>query len=226
MPVQRASGVIAVLIFGVCEVCFCGAAFADEGPGPWEAVYAGGGVTVVARKQPGSKIKEIRAVGEVAMGSERLFAVLGDIEQYPRIMPPTIAAHLLAKEGTSAWYHLEIDPPVVSKRDYCIKVTLTRLPDGKLQSEWHDTNERGCPPLKPGYVRMRGTFGRWLLTPLDGGRTFVDYQAYTDPAGSLPAWAVNRATARQMGDMFKSLVKAAAEVRYAACRGEKLGCDN
>lgn len=200
------------------------AAVADEAF-PWEAVFAGQGVSVVSRKVAGSKIKEIRAVGEVAISAERLFAVLGDIEQYPRIMPPTIAAHRLAKEGASVWYHLEIDPPVVSKRDYCIKVTLSRLPDGKLQSDWHDTNERGCPPLKPGYVRMRGTWGRWLLTPLDGGRTFVDYQAYTDPAGSLPAWAVNRATARQMGDMFKSLGRAATETRYANCRGESLGCN-
>ena len=39
---------------------------------------------------------------------------------------------------------------------------------------------------------MTWTEGRWRFRPLDAQHTYVDYQAITDPGGSLPAWAVNR----------------------------------
>jgi uncharacterized membrane protein len=185
--------------------------------GAWEPVAAKSGLVVVARPIAGSKIREVRAVGVVDQPAERLFAVLGDLDRFPEIMPPTVETHALTKNGDTTLWHIVIDPPLVSKRDYCAKVTLARRADGVFTSTWMQTDE-GCPPPSKGVVRMRHTEGRWELTPLDGNRTHVDYLGFSDPGGSIPAWAVNRAAAGSMADMFRSLVKAAADPRYASAR--------
>jgi hypothetical protein len=194
----------------------------DESEG-WEPVSESGGISVLSRARAGSAMREIRALGEVSVDAERLFAVLGDIERYPEIMPPTIAARRLSASGTRALFYLVIDPPVVSKRDYCIQVDLSRLDRGALQSRWRLTEE-SCPTPSSRIVRMRSSEGRWLLRPLGPGRTLVDYLAHTDPGGSLPAWLVNRSVGKQMRGMFEALAKAGRHPRYARCRAESFGC--
>jgi len=183
--------------------------------GAWEPVAAKNGLVVVARPIEGSKIREVRAFGPVDYPAERLMAVLADLDRFPEIMPPTVETHALERRGATTLWHIVIDPPVVSKRDYCAFVTISRRADGVLHSTWKQTDE-GCPPPAKGVIRMRHTEGRWELTPLDGNRTYVDYLGFSDPGGSIPAWAVNRAAAGSMTDMFRSLVKAAADSRYAS----------
>jgi hypothetical protein len=182
--------------------------------GAWERVSAKKGLVVVARPIAGSKVREVRALGIIEQPADRLFAVLGDIDRFPQIMPPTVETRALGRDGATTLWHIVIDPPLVSKRDYCANVTLTREADGVLHSTWMQTAE-GCPPPAKGIVRMRHTEGRWELTPLDGGRTYVDYLGFSDPGGSIPTWAVNRAAAGSMSEMFQSLANAAADPRYA-----------
>jgi hypothetical protein len=183
----------------------------------WESVSNRQGINVTWRKVPDSKLREIRATGIVDFSAERLFTALADAERFPEIMPPTEALKILHRQGTTLWMHVVISPPLVSRRDYCVRGTYERLPDGSLLNRWVQTDEYCPPPLK-GIVRMTHTEGRWQLMPRDGGKTEVLYQGITDPAGSLPAWIVNRATARSMTDMFGALRKAAAQPRYADCK--------
>ena len=200
------------------------AAAPAAGAEPWVPNGSKEGLSVASRVRPESKVREVRAVGEIAIDAERLFAVLGDIGRYPEIMPPTASARLLDRDGATALYHLVIDPPVVSRRDYCIRVTLTRIEDGALESRWQQTEEH-CPAPERGIVRMRGADGRWRLRPLGPGRTEVEYVAFADPGGALPAWMVNRSVVSGLPGIFRALARAAADSRYAGCRAESFGCD-
>jgi hypothetical protein len=185
----------------------------------WQNEGKHDGVEISSRKR--GALKEVRGVATLPVAAERLFAVLGDIGRYPEIMPPTEDARLLHKEGAVGWFHLIVNPPIVSRRDYCIRVSLERR-DGLLISDWHQTEEH-CAPPAPSVVRMRAAAGRWTLRP-SGAETEVEYIAFTDPAGVLPAWAVNRSVLSSLPNIFHSLEKAARQARYARCRAEDFNC--
>jgi hypothetical protein len=191
---------------------------ADDGlatPGSsWESVFEANGVQVYARPVAGSKIHEVRGVGLVDKPPEQVLSVLRDVEAYPEIMPPTEVARLLRRTGDAAWYYMVINPPVIARRDYCIRSTVGRSPDGTLRTEWTTATD-GCPTGRSNVLRIWDNSGQWVLQPEAGGRaTRAIYQAHTDPGGDVPAWIVNRTTARSVPDIFASLRRATALPRY------------
>jgi hypothetical protein len=176
------------------------------------------GVKIEWRDVEGARVKEIRAVGTVRQPLERLVAVLRDVEHFPDFMPPTEKVELVGGSGDARRLHITINPSWISRRDYCIEVTWTHFPDGSVGSRWSQFDE-GCPPPTKGVVRHLRTDGTWRLRALDGQRTLVEYQAITDPGGSVPAWVVSRGTARAMRGMFETLARRAAEPQYAPADG-------
>ncbi len=199
------------------------AAPATAADSAWEPVGSGDGVSVAWRPVAGRAIKEIRATGIVAHPAARLLAVLGDVEHYPEFMPPTARTRVLKREGATGWFYVEVNPAWISRRDYCVRSTAARLPDGTLEDSWVQTDEL-CPPPPRGVLRLAHTEGHWLLRPLDERHTVVEYQAVTDPGGSLPAWIANRATAHHMRHLFRSLTETAANPNYGRCPPNAFGC--
>jgi hypothetical protein len=190
----------------------------------WESHSEKDGVHLFTRDVEGSKIREVMAQGVVAARPEAVLAVLGDVTSYPEVMPPTEAATLLSKVGATAIYYMVINPGWIARRDYCIRATLSRLPEGKYKSQWTVARE-GCPPVRGNVVRMNENTGQWLLSPIDGGRsTLVVYQADSDPAGAVPAWMVNSGTIGGLRDLFRSLRKAVLRPRYEECARDLTSC--
>jgi hypothetical protein len=179
----------------------------------WRLVMERGGVKVWSRHTARCPVHEVRAVATFDLPAARIFAALSDVENYPTLMPPTSDARLLRRDGTSAWYYMVIEPPWLSPRDYCIRITRTVLPDGRMRSEWA-ADDDGCPPERPGMVRMSLNEGYWLLTPHEENTTEVTYQALTDPEGAVPHWLVNHGTPGSLVDIFSSLREAAALPKY------------
>jgi hypothetical protein len=167
-------------------------------------------VRVEMRKVPGSDLKEAHGWGIIAAPVERVLEVLEAVENYPVLMPLTKVARLLERKGDSAWYYMVIEPPVVARRDYCIRMFVTRLPGGAARSDWVNAPEH-CPPPPKGVLRLMQNRGSWELTPTaDGAATWVHYTAYTEPGGHLPAWIVNRVTEHEIAGTFAAVRKAVA----------------
>ena len=185
-------------------------AAAARADGSWERFSDKDGITVEWRKVDGARVREIRATGAIDQPLGRLVAVLRDIEHWPEFMPPTESAEVYDDRGDWRRMHVTINPSLVSRRDYCLEVTWKVGPDA-AESRWFQVPD-GCPPPKKGVVRHLRTDGTWHLRALDARRTWVEYQAVTDPAGNLPAWMVDRATAKTMRGMFLSLTKRAAQL--------------
>lgn len=185
---------------------------ADAG---WKFASEKGGVSVWFRPFPSSSVNEVRGEAVFDVSAEALFAVLGDIDSYAEIMPPTALSKRLS-DGTSARsYYIEIDPPVVSRRYYCMDVVLSRPRVDQFVSEWRMW-PLGCSPRKSSMVQMADNSGRWRLSSLGPLKTKVEFQAHMDPGGQIPTWMVNRATVGQIADTFLSLRRAAHLPRYAA----------
>jgi hypothetical protein len=175
------------------------------------------GVTVWTRARPGTMLREIRARGVIRATPSAVLAAIADVGHYPEFMPPTEQARLLKRKGNTAWYHVVLSPPVVAKRDYCVRTSWRKLSEGRFLSEWSldDTN---CPPPAEGVQRMVDNHGRWLLIPEDEGRaTLVLYELFTDPGGSIPAGLVNEGSCNALPDVYVALRKVSQGPAYAGC---------
>jgi len=198
------------------------AAAAESEPG-WQTLHEEGELRISARSVPGERIRELRVSAVSRWPAARLMALIGDLDNYPRFMPHTRHVQSLGRSGRSGRWYIVIDPMMVSRRDYCVRVTIERFPDGRLQSRFGGQAE-GCPAERRGLVRMRRIEGSWTLYPRPDGRTLLVYQAITDPAGDVPTWMVNRAGASSLRDMLRALERAAGDPRVAPCPGPSLGC--
>jgi ribosome-associated toxin RatA of RatAB toxin-antitoxin module len=189
----------------------------------WESVSRRDGLSIEWRAVPGSAVHEVRATGLLAHPPERLLALIGDVDHYPEFMPPTERVRVLRRDGDSMLVYVGINPPLVSRRDYCVRATVSRLPDGTLEDRWVQTDEL-CPPPPKGTIRVRHTAGHWRLSRQADGRALVEYQAIFDPGGALPTWIVNRATAGAARDLLRALGRAATDARYGRCDAGQFGC--
>lgn len=180
----------------------------------WRSVLVRDGVQVFSRPVEGSPIWELRAAATFPVPPQRLLAALADTAAYPQNLPPTESVRLLRREGDVSWVYMVLNPPFIARRDSCIRTMISRLADGRLISAWQAAVD-GCPPPQRGLVRIERNHGRWLLTPAQGGQaTEVDYELYTDPGGQVPAWLVNRGTARSLPELFRTLRAAVTGPRY------------
>jgi len=199
-----------ILLAALCGLLALPAGADDD----WSVRESRHGVTVAARPLTGSKVEEMLGRMVVDFPAERVFAVLRDVEHYPEIVPPTVIANRLRSEGDAVtYYYMEIDPPIVARRFYCIRVEVGVDQDGLLRSAWRTANDL-CPEPTRGQVRIEATEGEWTVRALDAGHAEVNYHAHTDPNGAIPAWLVNRVQPGQLREIMESVRRATALPRY------------
>ncbi len=171
-------------------------------------------LSVEVREIPGS-VAEVRVRGRIDAPPERVLAVLADVDAYKETMPHTDVSQMVKREGNHIWLYSVVDPPLASKRDYCVEITLSEEPGGVLKTDWIPANDM-APPEKKGVVRVQVNDGSWTIRPVDGGKASdVVYRLHVDPGGDLPKWIVDKANRTSVPDAFKAVRKAATSKRYA-----------
>jgi uncharacterized protein YndB with AHSA1/START domain len=184
--------------------------------GGWETEQAGDGVEISSRKVKGHRVREVRVVGEIEAPPAAVYRALADTERYPETMAYVKEARLIAREkdGTPHVY-FRVAPPVVSDRDYTLRLQLVGPGEGRTSFKVAWTPSDRGPPPRDGVVRVTLNTGGWRLEPLDGGgRTRATYQLLTDPAGSVPAFAANMANQKALPELFARLRATARLPRY------------
>lgn len=191
----------------------------------WTKVHERNGVVVAVRPRIGSRLNELSAVGDVDAPPERVRAVLADMERYPDFMPPTSMVRLLQRNGNSFLYYMEINPPVVARRDYCLRVVWKELSGGGWHGTWEADNQN-CLAERRGVVRMRQNEGEWILEPSAGGlRTHLRYRCHLDVAGHVPAWLFNRVSASAIPKVFAAVQRSVLDLRYSKAQQEPAAGD-
>lgn len=193
---------VSVGLFSVC-------AHAEEA---WETVPVKGenreGISVEKRSVPGSKFMEYRARAQTQVSPQivlrGLWAGLSDPP------PGTVKKReVLRKSDTEFVFYDQVKTPVVSDRDYTMRISRsTDEKTGALQVRFETANELG-PPAASGFVRIPLVRGSWLIEAGEGGGAKLTYQCYSEPGGSIPAFMVRGAQQNQIVlDMRRMLERA------------------
>ena len=186
--------------------------------GGWElANETNDGIKVFTRIKAGSDIREVQAMGLIDASPARVYKVISDLDNYKDFVPYTRESKVVAKEGKTTFFYSYIAPPVVTNRDYTLRMTDQSNLDplaGFYKVSWEPANDRGPAP-RSNTVRLEVNKGYWLLeVSEDGKQTTATYYLYTDPAGQIPTWLVNKANRDSVPDIFRAIRKRIKDKRY------------
>lgn len=182
----------------------------------WTVAARTGDVEVQEREHPGSRVRDVQTVAVVDAPPAVVRRVLTDWARWAEVMPYTREGRVVAVEEGGRVVHLYtvVDPPVVSRRDYTMRlVDEGPVGGGALRVSW-TASDKGPPP-RAGVVRVTIVEGFWLLEPVDGGaRTRATYRLHTDPGGSVPAFAARLANREALPGVLEAVRRAARDPRY------------
>ena len=194
------------------------AAEPEAAPGEWKFVSTSDNVALYRRSRPGPGHYESKAVGEIAASTAVVRAVVDDVDSYPRFMPYTLECRVLKREDDSMLTYQRISAPLVSDRDYTLRIrTSSKKVEGgtSYRSRWETENEAG-PAERPGIVRVKLCEGGWLLEPLGPNTTRATYSVYTDSGGVIPAFIKNTGSQIGIRKIFTAIRKQVRDPKYGA----------
>ena len=160
---------------------------------PWQLKQSQAGVPVYSRKVEGSPILEYKSNVIINAPMPKAIALFEDAKQIRRWYYQCVRSEVVKNEdkNNKVIYLILHLPWPVAPRDFVFRRTrtedhakgtitysLTALPD-KL-------------PLVKGMIRVSSIKSTWVFKSLPNGRTEFDFQQHTDPAGSIPAYLVNK----------------------------------
>ncbi|OGQ84851.1 MAG: hypothetical protein A2289_04465 [Deltaproteobacteria bacterium RIFOXYA12_FULL_58_15] len=173
----------------------------------WELVQDEDGIKVWTREVKGGSILEIKAQTVIELPAKRIWDVICDVQKYIEFMPYIQDLRIVGTHENGIYLYQRIDPPLVSERDYALKVVIE--PDegrGVYKRSWSPANDR-APEKNPDVVRVEINTGNWTITSMSPNSTKVVYYLYTDPGGSLPAWMVNKANKTSVPSLLSAVTK-------------------
>jgi len=167
-----------------------------------------GEVVVRLEKVAGSALQEGVASGMIEAPPERVFAALKDFAHYREFMPFVAHSDAAPQPDGSVLSAQSLALPFpLGERHYTVRAVaaVEAKAAGRLwRLSWS---------YLPGSGNIVAHHGSWSLAAFGGG-TLATCRLYTDPGG-VPAWAMNRVTARSLGWIFKGLRQQVMRPRYA-----------
>lgn len=194
------------------------AAKAEAAPTEWKLVSQSDNVTLYRRPRAGAGSYESRAIGNFAAAVGVVHAVIDDVESYSEFMPYTVECRVLKRETDFVLTYQRISAPLVSDRDFTVRVRTTSKPvAGGMSyfSRWETENALG-PPEKPGVVRVKLCEGSWLLEPLGPNTTRATYMIYTDSGAAIPGFIKNVGSQIGIRKIFAAIRQRMKDPKYSA----------
>jgi ribosome-associated toxin RatA of RatAB toxin-antitoxin module len=211
------------LLVALISCCSCAnlmAAEPEAPPGEWKLVSTSDNVALYRRPRPGPGHYECKAIGEIAASTAVVHAVIDDVESYSGFMPYTVECRVLKREGDSVLTYQRLSAPLVSDRDYTLRVrTTSKTVEGGTSylSRWETENALG-PVERRGVVRVKLCDGGWLLEPFGPKATRATYSVYTDSGGVIPAFIKNTGSQIGIRKIFTAIRKQVRDPKYSGAK--------
>lgn len=157
----------------------------------WQAFKEKHGIAVERRPVSGSKYFEYRASINSTVAPERIIAELWN-RVATATNPVLKKRQVLKQDPSEILLYDQIKTPVVSDRDYTLRIRKTSDPGHRYKMTFETANELG-PPVDPKFVRIPAIRGSWSVEPDDKGGSRLTYQTFSEPGGSIPAFMIHGA---------------------------------
>lgn len=174
----------------------------------WKEVMSSDGITVETRERADSRFPEIRATTTVSLSVEALCAGAFGTGLTDKREPSLQSRRVLSETEDERVTFDRIAPPIVSDRDYAVRVRRIRGNGGKCQVTADLANEL-APPPSPGVVRIKHLHLVWDFAPNPDGGTRLTYVVWTDPNTILPTFSVEPSLRSVAVDWVKLIIERA-----------------
>lgn len=216
--VSRNSLCLLAALISCCSHANLVATEPETAPVEWKLVSTSDNVALYRRSRSGPGHYESKAIGEIAASTRVVHAVIDDVDSYSRFMPYTVECRVLKREGDSVLTYQRLSAPLVSDRDYTLRVrTTSKTVEGGTSylSRWETENALG-PVERKGIVRVKLCEGGWLLEPIGPNATRATYTVYTDSGGVIPAFIKNTGSQIGIRKIFTEIRKQVLDSKYKA----------
>jgi hypothetical protein len=208
MDMSRSGYLMLVLL------CLPFAAQADDG---WRLSLQRDSVRVWTRAEPGSAIQAFRAETTVRSSVSALLTLFYDLDAAPRWLDHTRRVEAITRDDVNHKYVLRLEtalPWPLRDRDAVIVGRWWQDPASGTVYMRGQSAPPGAYPENPDYLRYNDMRSDWTFAPAGDGMVRVIMEGHADPAGSVPAWAVNMLIQESPFKTLSNLRTIIAEQRY------------
>jgi len=162
------------------------------------------GEVEVTLRPVGDGPKEGIGSGLIDAPPERVFRALMDLDHWDEFMPFVVESDARPQPDGSVLSFQRLGlPPMIGERH--LRIRVTGQPGRKV--EWS---------YVPGSGNVKAQRGSWTLEAAPGGKTRATLRVLTNPGGSAPDWAMDRATGKSLVWIFDGLRQQVRRSRYDA----------
>jgi hypothetical protein len=196
------------------------AADRPEIPAAARAAAAGGATRTGLQEVPGSPARLGWGVAVADTGIAAMFAALADDLGKPAFSSLESARHIGGERcGNRRRVFQYLPMTLVSDRwwvvDQAVNTRLHEASGGSVRETTWDSvqGELNLPPdvaeIASHGVRVGFTRGAWFLVSLAADRTWIEYHAWSDPGGTVPASIASRFATSGIPDAIEGMIRLA-----------------
>ena len=166
-------------------------------------------------KASGLQVCRVETVMKASLNA--LVAMQRDAARIPQWMDGVKSSRIVQEADNYYITHTLVPSPwPVKDRDSVVRSDIRQQDDGSVLIEF--ASVEGVVPLQKNYERVQNVKGCWCFTPLQDGKTRVEYEVMVDPGGKLPAWLVNRFALDVPYNSIKQMHKLVRDPQYQQAR--------
>jgi hypothetical protein len=162
----------------------------DTNVAAFETLESSKGITLRARPVAASPYREYRVETHTPHSVNDLCVALFEWATGGVDLPGVVFAKVLVPGENERVIYAQLAFPLVSKRDYALRVQREWFGEARCRIRFRTTTE-GAPPTPSGFVRMEQLWGEWDLVREPSGSSLLTHTLFSDPAGSVPSFLVH-----------------------------------
>jgi START domain len=174
----------------------------------WKRVDTIDGIAIDSRPVKGSHVVELKLTASASAPVDRLCDEAFGPGKFDPEEPDLKSRKVLEESADSRVTYDQINPPLVSQRDFAVRATRVRLEGGVCEMRFAAANEL-APKSPPGFVRIEKVSGYWRFEPTAEGKSRITYVVHADPAGAIPPFLIE-GTRRAFAVRWVKLISARA----------------
>lgn len=160
-------------------------------------------IKIYTRATENSKLKEFKAVTNIATASETILNELLEAPEYYEDCLPNVSYYVKQLNNTQhVFYAHKKLPWPIKDRDIVTLLTVNKIDNKTTKLTLESLPDE--LPSKEKTIRIKKLMGYWLLEEMKG-ITKVTQQLFLDPEGSLPPFVVNSLLIKGPYNTFKDL---------------------